>query len=98
MGPRLVSWVGKNEEQASAAMTASVIPIDSLPSPITPESSKGRLTGPASILASLLGMGLGGSETPDSHCGSFLQHGKYFFKDGNVTFLVRDIIWHMPLY
>jgi hypothetical protein len=25
------------------------------------------------------------------HDGSFMRHNKYFFKDGNVTFLVRDI-------
>ena len=25
------------------------------------------------------------------HDGSFVRHNKYFFKDGNVTFLVRDI-------
>jgi len=27
----------------------------------------------------------------DAAEGSFIQHHKYFFKDGNVTFLVRDI-------
>jgi len=25
------------------------------------------------------------------HDGSFMRHNKYFFKDGNVTFLVRDV-------
>jgi len=25
------------------------------------------------------------------HGGSFMRHNKYFFKDGNVTFLVRDV-------
>ena len=25
------------------------------------------------------------------HDGSFMRHDKYFFKDGNVTFLVRDV-------
>jgi hypothetical protein len=28
---------------------------------------------------------------PDTVDGSFVQHHKYFFTDGNVTFLVRDI-------
>jgi len=27
----------------------------------------------------------------DAAEGSFIQHHKYFFRDGNVTFLVRDI-------
>jgi len=27
----------------------------------------------------------------DAAWGSFIRHHKYFFKDGNVTFLVRDI-------
>ena len=26
-----------------------------------------------------------------NHDGSFMRHNKYFFKDGNVTFLVRDL-------
>jgi len=31
-----------------------------------------------------------GTDAAD-HGGSFMQHNKYFFKDGNVTFLVRDV-------
>ena len=31
-----------------------------------------------------------GRSTPDD---SFIRHREYFFKDGNVTFLVRDILW-----
>jgi len=31
-----------------------------------------------------------GTDAAD-HGGSFTRHNKYFFKDGNVTFLVRDV-------
>jgi hypothetical protein len=38
----------------------------------------------------------GGGKTPDGSCPGaddpFLRHEKYFFKDGNITFLVRDSI------
>ena len=32
----------------------------------------------------------GGHETPDD---SFVRHDAYFFKDGNVTFLVRGLLY-----
>jgi len=32
-----------------------------------------------------------GTDAAADHDGSFRRHNKYFFKDGNVTFLVRDI-------
>lgn len=52
-----------------------------------------RLIGPGTGHASFLAMGSCESETPDpsgwQSDDSFVQHSKYFFKDGNVTFLVR---------
>jgi len=32
-----------------------------------------------------------GTDAAADHDGSFTRHNKYFFKDGNVTFLVRDL-------
>ena len=101
MAPHMVSW-GLSPAVSSAA-SSSVVPIESLlsdqytKSTITPEAWRARTTesgaGPASFLR-------GGSEPPDgSHQQSddtFLQHAKYFFKDGNVTFLVRHAICHTP--
>ena len=31
------------------------------------------------------------TDAADHHDNSFMRHNKYFFKDGNVTFLVRDV-------
>jgi hypothetical protein len=85
----------------SRAGTASVVPIESLLSdpyvepPFTPKVSRIRFTSPGTSPASFLGMGSSESETPDTSCwqsdDSFVQHSKYFFKDGNVTFLVRRV-------
>ena len=33
----------------------------------------------------------GEQATPDHH--SFTRHNEYFFKDGNVTFLVHELLW-----
>ena len=83
----------------SSAGTPSVVPIESLLSdphekpPFSPEASMIRLIGPGTGHASFLAMGSCESETPDpsgwQSDDSFVQHSKYFFKDGNVTFLVR---------
>ena len=32
-----------------------------------------------------------GTNAAADHDGSFMRHKKYFFRDGNVTFLVRDL-------
>jgi hypothetical protein len=94
----IVSW---NELKISPAITlpstSSVVPIESLlsnpytNSPIIPEASRARTT-PGAQPASFLGTGADESETQDGPRqgseDSFSQHGKYFFKDGNVTFLV----------
>ncbi len=110
MAPHIISW-GGNEVKISPVVsspgTPSVVPVEPLlplmKSPIMPETSRARTRArPASFLG-FLGMGTGESETPDGsrwQCDDpFLQHSKYFFKDGNVTFLVRRVVCHMsPMY
>ncbi|KAH9006214.1 hypothetical protein EDB86DRAFT_696690 [Lactarius hatsudake] len=85
-----------------SARTASVVPIEPLPSGpslFTPKPSRGP---GASRPANFLGVGTGESETPDNsrrqNDDSFLQHGKYFFKDGNVTFLVDGFLYCVHRY
>jgi hypothetical protein len=90
----------------SSAGTPSVVPIESLlsdpytKSPITPDAWRARTSergARPATLASFLGVGTGESETPladprQKSDDSFQQHSKYFFKDGNVTFLVRRVV------
>ncbi|KAH9005693.1 hypothetical protein EDB83DRAFT_2682116 [Lactarius deliciosus] len=54
-------------------------------SPAIPEASRTRTAEPAARPTSFLG-------------DSFLRHGKYFFKDGNVTFLVDGILYCVHRY
>jgi hypothetical protein len=112
MAPHIVSWgPGWNEVKisqapiVSSADTLSVIPIESLLSdpctkpPIILDAWRARTLQPG---ASFLGVGTGESETPDGSRqkseDSFPRHSKYFFKDGNVTFLVRLVVWPSPLF
>lgn len=107
MAPHIVSWNDvKISPLVSSSSTPSVVPIESLLStpyaklPSIPEASPARST-PGAQSASYLGAGE--NESPDSlgqqSDDSFTQHDKYFFKDGNITFLVRRVIWHMsPTY
>ena len=84
--------------------TASVVKMQSLlsdpymKSSFASNASRVRLTRPGTRPASFLRTGSSESETPDSsrRQSAFLQHSKYFFKDGNVTFLVRHAICHTP--
>ncbi|KAN0130788.1 hypothetical protein V8E53_011463, partial [Lactarius tabidus] len=90
------------------AGTASVVPIESLLSdpyvepPFAPEVSRIRFTQPGVRSASFLGMGSSESETPDTSYwqsdDSFVHHSKYFFKDGNVTFLVDGSLFCVHRY
>ncbi|KAI9465226.1 hypothetical protein BJY52DRAFT_1114002, partial [Lactarius psammicola] len=65
-------------------------------------TSRAHTTEPAARPASFLGVGTGESETPDGsrqqNNDSFLQHNKYFFKDGNVTFLVDGFLYCVHRY
>jgi hypothetical protein len=105
MAPRIVSWNDvKISPVVSSSSTPSVVPIESLLStpfakfPSIPEASRTRAT-PGAQSASFMGAGAGENESLDGlrqqSDDSFTQHGKYFFKDGNVTFLVRRVIWHI---
>jgi hypothetical protein len=79
---------------------ASIVTIDSilsdthdvLVSPSVPEAAESHAKGTMSYLMTEPGAG----KTPGGSCpvadDSFLRHEKYFFKDGNITFLVRDSI------
>ena len=106
MAPHIVSWNDvKFSPVVSSSSTPSVVPIESLlsapsaKSPIIPETSRARATPGAQPTSFFLGMGAGESETLDGSQqsdDSFLQHRKYFFKDGNVTFLVRRYLAHAP--
>ena len=98
MSPHSIfSWgPGWNEVKiVRSAGAPSVVPIESLvsdPSTKSPNNSdawRARTTEPGATPASLLGEGTSECETPED---SFQQHGKYFFKDGNVTFLVRRVV------
>ncbi|KAH9175004.1 hypothetical protein EDB89DRAFT_430172 [Lactarius sanguifluus] len=74
-------------------------------SPAIPEASaRTRTAEPAARPTSFLGVGLGmtESETPDGSRrqseDSFIRHSKYFFMDGNVTFLVDGILYCVHRY
>jgi len=110
MTPRIVSW-GGNEDSISPVISSagSITPVVSSESftlrsiheisNYPCEASRADLTGPGARPASFLGMESGESETPAGTLrqsdDSFIRHNKYFFKDGNITFLVRHVIWHM---
>ncbi|KAH9032571.1 hypothetical protein EDB85DRAFT_1202041 [Lactarius pseudohatsudake] len=110
MAPHIVSW-GWNGVKTSPVASSpgpSVVPIESLLSdpatktPIIPEASGAHTTEPAARPMSFLGVGTDGSETSDGSRrqsdGSFPQHSKYFFKDGNVTFLVDGFLFCVHRY
>ncbi|KAI9465234.1 hypothetical protein BJY52DRAFT_672786 [Lactarius psammicola] len=113
MTPRIVSWgPGWNEVKisplVSGAGTPCVIPIESLlpdpctKSPIIPEPLGACAIEPGARPANFPGVGMDGSETPDGSRwqsdDSFLRHNKYFFGDGNVTFLVDGFLYCVHLY
>jgi len=100
MATHTVSWGGNSHVISPvSSSTSSIVPIDSIllhkrttavQGAPAPESSSRRM--------SSLSVEPSGSETltsastylrADSADDSFIRHHKYFFKDGNVTFLVR---------
>ncbi|KAI9441583.1 hypothetical protein H4582DRAFT_1849224 [Lactarius indigo] len=110
MAPHMVSW-GWNEVNISPIVSSrdapSVVPIESLlsdpnaKSPINPEASRIRSAEPTARPASFLGVETCRSETPDDErlkSGDSQQHSKYFFKDGNVTFLVDGFLYCVHRY
>ena len=106
MAPRIVSW-NDIEISLSPVLSsaASIISFDSTFSDTYPSHSQMSPTAsealklPSADLGarhtSLLGFSegikspRGGHATPD---GSFIRHDAYFFKDGNVTILVRGLL------
>jgi hypothetical protein len=84
MTPHIISWAS-NERSISPISTtpSSVVSIDSISS----ESSLSRATQPRFKFMNVLG----DRESVVHHANDdpFAHHDKYFFKDGNITFLVR---------
>ena len=99
MASRLVSW-GGNEHIVSSNLseTPSIVSVDSILRDTSP-TVQGALQSLAMNVAS---QGIEPSRTrtskststypgADAADGSFVRHPKYFFKDGNVAFLVRAV-------
>jgi BTB/POZ domain-containing protein len=88
MTPRIVSWK-TNEPRVSPAESsatgASVVSINSIVSDTMTTGATG--VQPAGLGAKLTNWP-GSANLPTDE--SFVQHDVYFFKDGNITFLVRD--------
>ena len=107
MATRIVSWSGDDHIiSPSLSKTPSISSIDSSPSDKSeasesdqsaPHMAESQPThrafqiiepnGTRTSTSTTVYPGADGAD-PD---GSFMRHNKYFFKDGNVTFLVRDV-------
>jgi len=102
MASRIVSW-GGNERIASPTLvkTPSIVSVDAIlrdTSPAvqgTPHAAQSRAMNTASqvIEPSRTKTWVSTSTYPEADAadGSFVRHPKYFFKDGNVAFLVRVV-------
>ena len=92
MTPHIISWA-TNERSISPISTSpsSVVSIDSISS----ESSLSHTTQPRVKSMNILG----DREFGVHHANDdpFARHDKYFFKDGNITFLVRPFLNRMRL-
>jgi hypothetical protein len=92
--PDILTYIARKGETCgsptpSAASVASVVSIDSLfsdPDMISPTALETPVSHQPFAISGGSKMRGGVQLTPD---GSFLRHDKYFFKDGNITFLVR---------
>ena len=107
MTARIVSWGSDEKiVSPSLSKTPSMVSFDSLLSddPETPPAIEGAPHATESqakhTSSQVIEPGASGSTASssvsvypglDAAEGSFIRHHKYFFKDGNVTFLVRDI-------
>ncbi len=103
MATHIVSWGGNISPVPSS--TPSIVSVDSVLSheretSSTVQEATAPAPGPLAKRLSSLFAELSGSETltsastgqkADTADGSFTRHHKYFFKDGNVTFLVRGV-------
>ncbi len=88
MTPRIVSWK-TNEPRVSPSLSSagsvSVVSINSIVSDTMTTGATG--VKPDELGAKLTNWPVSANSTTDE---SFVQHDVYFFKDGNITFLVRD--------
>ena len=91
MSRRIVSWKisePRGSPAVSSAGGGSVVSINSIVSDMMAPGATG--VQPAELGTKLTNWP--GSANP-SNVESFVQHDIYFFKDGNITFLVRDILF-----
>ncbi|KAI0002244.1 hypothetical protein BJV74DRAFT_43321 [Russula compacta] len=108
MALRIVSWRG-NEARVSqpppvsSASAVSVVAIDSISSPqnqptmsqTAPEAPEPRTAGLEAEPGTISGISAGAEPTTDD---SFLRHDTYFFKDGNITFMVDGTLYCVHRY
>ena len=95
MAPRIVSWSDQKVHISPIlSSSASIVSFDStfsvsdtFPSHFQMSLTDSEAPGAQTSLPDFLEGGK--NATPDD--GSFLRHDMYFFKDGNVTFLVRGL-------
>ncbi|KAI0002240.1 hypothetical protein BJV74DRAFT_818012 [Russula compacta] len=96
--PHIISW-GDNERSVSpvSTTTTSVVSIDSIPSntsstvPDAPRTTQSQVSFPVFL----------GNRAPGLHFANddpFLRHDKYYFKDGNITFLVDGTLYCVHRY
>ena len=107
MATRIVSWSGDEHIiSPNLSKTPSISSVDSIISdkPEASESDQGaphmaesqpthrafQVIEPNGTRTSISTTIYPGADAAD-HDGSFMRHNKYFFKDGNVTFLVRHV-------
>jgi len=103
MATCIVSWSGdENIVSPNLSKTPSVISVDSILSDKSeaspsdqgaPRMAESQPTQRASIVVERTSTSTTMYPETDAtdRDGSFMRHNKYFFKDGNVTFLVRDV-------
>jgi hypothetical protein len=106
MANRIVSWSGDHIVSPDLSDTSSVISFDSILSDKfeaslgdqgAPRMAESHPTHTVSQVIEPNGTRTSKSITihPETDAvdrdGSFMRHDKYFFKDGNVTFLVRNV-------
>jgi hypothetical protein len=89
------SLAGSDHVISPAGSSApSIVSVDSILSD-THKKSHGTLQAPESPIRSQAIESLGNSGKYPGVDGSFIRHPKYFFADGNITFLVRDVLMIM---
>ncbi len=89
--PHIVSWADNERSISPVSTTTSLVSIDSIPSGTSstvPEAPRATQSRAKSMSFPVF---LGNRES-DAHLANddpFTRHDKFYFKDGNVTFLVR---------